>query len=216
MKRRDSNSSDSDNIGLMVNHVMWASSSGHLNYWIVDSGATCYMCNDDKLFVELCSLGQPVEVTLGDGYAVEATGRGTVAFEVTSMDGQASRCKLHKVLYEPNLSYNLISESKKARAGKMIDFSDTGCQILDPNRKLIAVATRVGSLYYLNCQTDHRAYAAKNRSPETKEDIWHRRYGHLGLQNLKKLADKGLVNGFDYNVSREISFCESCVEGKHR
>ena len=174
------------------------------------------MRNDDKLFVELCSLEQPVEVTLGDGYTVEATGRGTVALEVTSMDGQASRCKLHEVLYVPDLSYDLISVSKKAKAWKMIDFSETGCQILDPNRKLIAVATRVGSLYYLNSQTDHQANAAKNRSPETKEDIWHRRYGHLGLQNLKKLAKKELADGIDYNVSREIRYCESCVEGRHR
>ena len=213
VRQRDSSSSDSDSIGFMVNHVMSASSTGHLNDWIVDSGATCHMCNDDKLFVELCSLEQPLEVTLGDGYVVEATGRGTVALKVTSMDGQASRCKLHEVLYVPDLSYNLISVSRIAKAGKMIEFSETGCQILDPNRKLIAVATRVESLYYLNCQTHHQANAAKDRSPETKEDIWHRRYGHLGLQNLKKLAKEELVEGFDYNISREISFCESCVEG---
>ena len=74
----------------------------------------------------------------------------------------------------------------------------------------------MGSLYYLNCPTDHQANAAKNQSPDTKEDIWHRRYGHLGLHNLKKLSKKELVDGFDYNVSREISFCESCVEGKHQ
>ena len=56
VRRRDSSSSDSDSIGLMVNHVMSASSTGRLNDWIVDSGATCHMCNDDKLFAELRSL----------------------------------------------------------------------------------------------------------------------------------------------------------------
>ena len=142
---------------------MSASPTGHLNDWIVDSGEICYMNNDDKLNFELCSLEQPLKVTLGDGYAVEATGRGTVTLKATSMDGQASRCKLHEVLYVPDLSYNLISEYKKAKAGKMIEFSETSCQLLDPNRKLIAVATRVGSLYYLKCQMVHQANAAKNR-----------------------------------------------------
>ena len=85
---------------------------------------------------------------------MEATGRGTVSLEVTSMDGQASRCNLHQV-YVPDLSYNLISVSKIAKAGKMIEFSETSCQILDLNWMLIVVATRVGSLYYLNCRTDH-------------------------------------------------------------
>ena len=30
------------------------------------------------------------------------------------------------------------------------------------------------------------------------------------------LKKGGLVNGFDYDVSKEIDFCESCVSGKIR
>ena len=88
VRRRDSGSSDSDCTGLMVNHMMSASCSSRMNDWIVDSGATCHMCNDDKLFVELRSLKQPLEVTLGDGCAVEATGQGTVLLEIASTTGQ--------------------------------------------------------------------------------------------------------------------------------
>lgn len=32
--------------------------------WIVHSGATCHICNNDKLFVDLCYLKQPTEVNL--------------------------------------------------------------------------------------------------------------------------------------------------------
>ena len=70
---------------------------------------------DDKLFDKLHSLEQPLEVMLGDGYAVEATGRGTVVLEVTEVGGKASRCKLHEVLYVPDLSYNLLSVSRAAK-----------------------------------------------------------------------------------------------------
>ena len=214
VRRRDSSSSDGDCVGLMVNHVLSASSTGRLNEWIVDSGATCHMCCDDKLFDEFHSLKQPLEVMLGDGYAVEATGRGTVVLELTSVGGKASRCKLHEVLYVPDLSYNLLSVSKAAKAGKVVKFTETGCEILDSDMKVIAVATRVGSLYHLSCQADNeQANAAV--SEETKEDAWHRRYGHLGVRNLQKLAKEKLVDDFDYNASRETSFCESCVEGKH-
>ena len=38
VRRRDSNSSDGDCVGLMVNHVLSANSTGPLNKWIVDSG----------------------------------------------------------------------------------------------------------------------------------------------------------------------------------
>ena len=79
--------------------------------------------------------------------------------------------------------------SKAAKAGKVVKFSETGCEILDSNKKVIAVATRVGSLYHLNSQADNeQANAAVNKSKETKEDTWNRRYGHLGVRNLQKLA----------------------------
>ena len=116
----------------------------------------------------------------------------------------------------PDLSYNLLSVSKAAKAGKVVKFTETGCEILDSNKKVIAVATRVESLYHLNCQAhNEQTNAAVNKSKETKEDTWHRRYGHLGVRNLQKLAKEKLVDDFDFNVSRETTFCESCVEGKH-
>ena len=214
VRRRDSSSSDGDCVGSMVNHVLSANSTGPLNKWIVDSGATCHMCCDDKLFDELHSLEQPLEVMLGDGYAVEATGRGTVVLALTEVGGKATRCKLHEVLYVPDLSYNLLSVPKATKAGKVVKFTETGCEILDSNKKVIAVATRVGSLYHLNCQADNeQTNAAVNKSKETKEDTWHWRYGHLGVRNLQKLAKEKLVDDFDFNASSETSFCESCVEG---
>ena len=33
-----------------------------------------------------------------------------------------------------------------------------------------------------------------------KEDVWHKRYGHLGVSSLQKLANKNLVDGFDFNL----------------
>ena len=50
----------------------------------------------------------------------------------------------------------------------------------------------------------------------TKEDIWHRRYGHLGVQNLRKLAKEELVDGFDYNSLQDVKFRKPCLEGKHQ
>ena len=35
------------------------------------------------------------------------------------------------------------------------------------------------------------------------------------MRNLQKLAKEKLVDDFDFKASRETSFCESCVEGKH-
>ena len=72
VRQRDRSSSNGDCVGLMVNHVLSANSTGPLNEWIVDSGATYHMCCDDKLFDELHSLKQPLEVMLGNGYALRS------------------------------------------------------------------------------------------------------------------------------------------------
>ena len=50
---------------------------------------------------------------------------------------------------------------------------------------------------------------------KTKENIWHCRFGHLGKQNLQRLARNKLVSGFDFDASKQIDFCEACVEAKH-
>ena len=50
---------------------------------------------------------------------------------------------------------------------------------------------------------------------QCKEVLWHRRYGHLGTQNLQKLAREKLVDKFDFDASKDFDFCEACVKGKH-
>ena len=92
------------------------------------------------------------------------------------------------------LSYNLLSESKVTEFGKTISFSDDSSQITGINRKLVATATRVGNLYHLNCHASRQnANAVESQKAETKEDVWHRRFGHLGARNLQKLAKEKLV-----------------------
>ena len=82
--------------------------------------------------------------------------------------------------------------------------------------KLIATGTRVGSLYYLDCLTGcQNVNVTGSDHVESKEEVWHRRFGHLGVRNLQKLAKDELVSGYDYDVSKDIGFCELCTEGKH-
>ena len=205
--------SDSEcSVGLVVQHAM--SSHSKKPDWIVDSGATCHMCNDRSMFVEYKSLDVPMKVKLGDGYEVDTIGRGVVVLSSILPSGRSKRCKLHSVLYVPRLSYNLFSVSAATGREKTVRFGKANCQILS-DKKLIAVATKVGELYYLNCTTNGvYSNSADIRVEESKEDKWHRRFGHLCVRNLQKLAKEKLVHGFDYDSSQEISFCQSCVEGK--
>ena len=132
---------------------------------------------------------------------------------VAAGHGNSRKCRLEKVLYLPNLSYNLLSVSKAAETGHTTSFSSTSCEIVDQKRRVTAFATKVGSLYYLEyCRKENTS-----RNDDSKERLRHRRYGHVGEQNLQKLAKDEMLQQFDYDTNKRVGFCESCVgEKMHR
>ena len=105
--------------------------------WIVDSGATCHMCNDRKLFVNFNSLAEPRYITLGDGHTVKAVGRGVVLLTISTDDVKTNKCKLQDVLYVPKLSFNLLSVVASTKAGMLVQFTEGGCEIFDGETSLL-------------------------------------------------------------------------------
>ena len=88
---------------------------------------------------------------------------------------------------------------------------------MDEKERVLPTATKSGNLYHLNCASQKAVPAAMKyaSSEDTKEHVWHRRYGHLGVNNLERLARDQLVDGFYYDTLKKPSFCEPCVDGKH-
>ena len=194
-------------------HEMALSSADKNIGWIIDSGATCHMCNDVDAFTEYVRLKQPQEISLGNGHLVKATGKGTVLLKIAIGQNQIQRCELKDVLFVPELSYNLLSVSKIAKAGKIIKFASSECVLLDGNQRIIATASLIGSLYQLNVVDGKEIVSAA--VTESNEVLWHRRYGHVGFKTLEILAANQMVDGFDYQKSRDEKFCEPCIDGKH-
>ena len=212
----DTNSSDGEGTGLVVQHAL----TGDCNLrdrWILDSGATCHMCNSASQFTNLQTLTDSLTVTLGDGHMLQATGRGDVILQMKLPHAKSQECTLHNVLFVPGLAYNLLSVTSAAKKDKITTFYDLRCEIRDTKSRLIACGHREGSLYYL----DHHGVPPQVHSVREQESsrgtIWHRRFGHLGEQSLKLLVKNSMVNGLDCDYSQELDFCESCTEGKsHR
>ena len=197
---------DSDEVGLIVQHALSVrvQSRSTDTDWIVDSGATCHVCNDRSSFVELSFLQTPLDITLGDGHALKAIGRGIVTLMLES-DFSKRKCKLSDVLYVPELTYNLLSVSKAVEKGVSFTFSDHRCVIKDVNQRLITVATKPvpcslwsteGLCAY--CYIFFIRNQSFNRRPLACS-IWS-----LEVDNLKKLAKDKLVEDFDYSLTKEI------------
>lgn len=108
----------SDGEALVVGHALSVTSQ---DIWIIDSGATCHMCNNKSFFSEVSVLEKPQEVSLGDGHVLEATAEGTVPLQMLLPDGSTKKCSLKKVLWIPKLAYNLLSVSGATRKDCGID-----------------------------------------------------------------------------------------------
>jgi hypothetical protein len=189
----DSSSFDSECAGLVA---LSASQSSQYGTWIVDSGATCHMCHDSKLFTDLHHLKDLLQVVLGDGNSQSAAGKGNVMQDMKLPNGKTRKRKLHNVLYIPTIFSVCPRPLKEGRSP---------CYLRDKEHMPIAKTTKEGSLYHLNCQPCHKK-ANSSVSLEI-EVIWHRCFGHLGI---RRLARKKLVNVFNFDATRELTFCEPC------
>ena len=198
-----------------MNHVLSANEMTQLTgKWIVDSGATSHICNDRNLLVKLVPLKIPISVTLGDGRVLKATVQGIVSLKMM-YDCGLHKCKLHDVLHVPGLSYNHLSVSKAVEKGITVKFFDESrCVICDINQKIITVAAKAGGLYHMDTAPVEIHSITAHHSSFSREDLWHRWYGHLSVKSLQNLAQDHLVKDFDYPTSKGIQFCESCLEGK--
>ena len=120
--KRNNGSSDSDaDIGfVVVSHALSSESDNDEKKWIIDSGATCHMCNDESMFVELQYVKDAQEIQVGDGYKVRAHGKGNIKLKVEVSEGMNKNCMLYDVLYVPDLSFNLVSVAKAVKAGMSV------------------------------------------------------------------------------------------------
>ena len=215
---KESKDSDSDDsvVGLVTGQLLSATTSNEVGSWIVDSGATCHLCNDRSIFTVFNSLENPQEIVLGDGHTLDAVGVGDVVLNLV-VDSKIKKRRLRDVLYVPKLAYNLLSVSKATKTGKKVKFSSDGLQFLGYDEKVVAIGVKRGSLYYLACHkdTDIQVHMSDAQPmDESRESIWHRCFGHLNERSLRTLASRSLVNDFNYNASSRIPFCECCVKGK--
>ena len=144
------NDSDSDDIECIA-LISQASTVEHRKEWIIDSAASHHMCNNSSSMQNLRKLDSSQKIKVGNGNFVEAKAEGTVKLEINA--GNSTRkFKLQKVLFAPELKFNLFSVPRAAKAGKTVEFGRQGCKIIENStRKTVGSGRKKGNLYYVNC-----------------------------------------------------------------
>ena len=75
---------------------------------------------------------------------------------------------------------------------EVVKFDDANCQIVNKSNKIIAVATKVGSLYYLEYNKLMKNQQLNVVEKKNNERCWHHCYGHFSKQEVKNWLIKGL------------------------
>ena len=107
-------------------------------------------------------------------------------------------------MFSAESAYNLVSVLRATEARKVVTFSKTGCEFSDDHDQVTAFAAKQGSLYLLEvCRKSQESVHTTTRE-ESKERLWHRRFGHLNEQSLQRLVKRELVNKLDYDTSGSV------------
>jgi hypothetical protein len=154
--------------------------------WIIDSGASKHVCRSKEPFQgTIMPLRNPIPVVIGNNEEVKAVGIGNVLIEQLGIE-------LKNVLHVPDMAANLFSVRAATKLGNEVHFKGDRAMI-KRDGQVVAVATSAGDgLYVLNSPHDERVMLAHGKA---SAELWHKRFGHLGYDNLARLASDGMVIG---------------------
>lgn len=167
--------------------------------WYFDSGATAHMCNNKN---NLNNVKSPIKknITVANGESIPVECMGDVMQSVQTKNG-TNTILIKNVQYLPNLCANLHSISQIVKKNNTVVFTKNGCTVYDDKNRVIATGSLENDLFKLNVMTDV-ALSAMN---EKDVNLWHRRLGHMSVQNMHFLKNPSSV---------KIN-CVICAEGKH-
>ena len=203
--------------GTQGNVACTASLEGQGQAWLLDSGASSRIAMSQTGMSNL----RPAEAnrynTFGNGAQAKVEALGDLVMKVPG--SEVETLTLTDVLHVPEATMNLFSIRSAVKRGVEFVFSKDKfgdyCTMSEDGRLLNRSDARGAGLFGMigHCAHVHVALSAVE-SPE----LWHRRYGHLGYDNLAKLAAGELVTGMkttaaDFKAAGEKA-CGTCITSK--
>ena len=205
---------------------------------VLDSGCTHYIIHDRALFWSYdTTLATPVK-TANCGF-LQTLACGTVRFRVSSSSRTVTFI-LHDCLHAPDAPINLISVGALTEKGAIFTFSRGQTTISFPSDHPVLPsfsfdATVSNRLSFLNCDfilppssftsslpdptsplldLDDIALATVFPQVSLTPELWHRHFGHLGIEATRAALTKDYATGITYTGSFAPTHCIPCLVGK--
>ena len=202
---------ESSNMAELEGVALISSTKNRSDEWFIDSAATKHMTNDKSILENFVEYQQPKDIYLGDSTIIHALGEGKVRLPTVNSSHDVV-LDLHKVLFVPKLTKNLLSVPAMALMGAEIRFDKDKCLILKDSKEFVIGHLLSDKLYTVN--TIEYAQVSKTNSAQSLE-VWHCRLGHLNYTYVNQLVKKEMVDGLKCEIETQPQKeCEACVLGK--
>ena len=183
----------------------------------VDSGSTKHAVNDKKYLTNINDLGQSYTIQNSFGGVQNKSVVGEVLCSLKS--GQ--NIKLTEVIDGSGcLKSNLLSCRELRKKGIKPVIEVDRIDLVDSTGTVVAVAPWNGAYYQLDLQV--RCVHDEGMSENSNDvyftnlnsvEVWHNRFGHIGLDSLKFMKNNSLVHGLSFKDSEVMRFCDGCNYG---
>lgn len=204
-----------DNRGVNINKVSLNSEVNVCDAskieWIIDSGCTDHIVNDDSYFNECAELSKPVEVKVGDGRILKGTKIGNIDTYFW-VNNKRSLIKIPNIIYVRDMDRNLLSVAKITVNNEIV-FHDGWAEMYDKNDKLIAVGENVKGLYKISSFVENSNMNGEANQITVKEKF-HRMLGHVNFDSLNKMCINKMANGLPENLEDIFLKCGTCLSNK--
>ena len=160
--------------------------------WIADFGCSHPMTLIKSNFVTYTPLTSIIPVLTANGYQMTAIAIGSVLHEAEMPDGSFTSTTINDILHVPELSIDLLSIRMLANKGACIFFKNDDCNIYAADGKQCIHAIERNGQYEVQllcpkAMVSAMALQHASRYNEATIQLWHRRTGHLGIDDLKRL-----------------------------
>ncbi|KAJ3679560.1 hypothetical protein LUZ60_017571 [Juncus effusus] len=173
-----------------------------------------HLTGDDSKFSSLRGYKGNTAFVTADNSVHHVVNEGAVI--VSDKDNRS--ITLDSVYHVPGMKKYLLSMANAVDAGHYVLFAPKDVKFLwnveDVKGDVTHVGKRVKDLYVLSASSSYVDKMSNNDGVS----VWHARLGHVGIDKLKAMVSRNLVNGLpSLSFASGVEVCEGCQYGKsHR
>jgi hypothetical protein len=176
-------------------------------HWVLDSGCSQHMTDNDSMFTSLEDPGDYNHVTYGDNTRGRVTGLERITI--------TKHFSISNVLYIESLSFNLLSVAQLYDFGLKCTFDKYGVIVFYvKDKSLMFKSFRYGHIYLVDFSEKEASLMTCLFSKISLGWLWHRRIAHIRMSNLKKAHKKGMITDLRDVIFDKNKLYSACQAGK--